>query len=240
VLKAFSYFLMLPVALGFLSAGATAQIPSGSAPIQRTDSPKSQNSKTKCAPVRFSGEVTRDQRYVHALPGNLEFRLLPSPEGWSIIIGRPGDKTEDYVGIATPPYHGVNPVFIEAWHFRNADNTGPNEGQVDAPAGVRDFSFVLSHAQYQKFLDALNIWSGSNPDATEKKHDAATDFLLTGPRRNGKLTILDMKLGGLEKGTRPWFESMKFAVDLCFPPPTATPGEKADVAKPQTSKKNPS
>ena len=183
--------------------------------------------------------MTRDQKYVHALPDNLEFRLLPYPEGWSISIGRPGDKTEDYVGIATPPYHGVNPVFIEAWHFRNADNTGPNEGQVDAPAGVRDFSFVLSHAQYQKFLDALNIWSGSNPDATEKKRDAATGFLLNGPRRSGSLTIMDMKLGGLEKGTRPWFESMKFNVDLCFPPPTAPPAEKNDPANSPPPKKNP-
>ena len=229
---------MLAVALGLLSARATEQIPSGSVPIQRADSPKAQNSKAKCAPVRFSGEVARDQRYVHALPGNLEFRLLPSPEGWSIFIGRPGDKTEDYVGIATPPYHGVNPVFIEAWHFRNADNTGPNEGQVEAPAGIRDFSFVLNHAQYQKFLDALNIWSGSNPDATDKKRDAATDFLLNAPRRKGTLTITDMKLGGLEKGTRPWFESMKFNVDLCFPPPTAPP-QQGNPATPAPPKKNP-
>ena len=229
---------MLPVALDFVSARAPAQIPSGSAPIQRADSPKAQNSKVKCAPVRFSGEVSRDQKYVHALPYKLEFRLIPYPEGWSISIGRPGDKTEDYVGIATPPYHGVNPVFIEAWHFRNADNTGPNEGQVEAPAGIREFSFVPSHAQYQKFLDALNIWSGSNPDASEKKRDAATDFLLNAPRRKGTLTITEMKLGGLEKGTRPWFESMKFNVDLCFPPPT-TPPQQGSSATPPPPKKNP-
>jgi len=237
VLKVFSFFLTLTLALGLLSERATAQIPSGNAPIQQTNSSKSQNQKAKCAPVHFSGEATRDQKYVHALPYNLEFRLIPYPEGWSISIGRPGDKTEDYVGIATPPYHGVNPVFIEAWHFRNADNTGPNEGQVEAPAAVRDFSFVLSHAQYQKFLDALNIWSGSNPDATEKQRTTATYFLLNAPRRSGRLTIVDMKLGGLEKGTRPWFESMKFNVDLCFPPPTAP--QQGNSATPPPQKKNP-
>jgi hypothetical protein len=238
VLNRFSFFLLLLVVLGLLSARAAAQIPS-SAAIQRADSPKAQNSRAKCAPARFSGEVLRDQKYVHALPYGLEFRLIPYPEGWSISIGRPGDKTEDYVGIATPPYHGVNPVFIEAWHFRNADNTGPNEGQVEAPASVRDFSFVLSHAQYQKFLDELNIWSGSSPDATEKQRAAATDFLLSAPRRSGSLSIVDMKLGGLEKGTRPWFDSMKFNVDLCFPPPAAPLPEKNDAAKSPPPKKNP-
>jgi hypothetical protein len=182
--------------------------------------------------------VTRDRRYVHALPDNLEFRLNPYPEGWSISIGRPGDRT-DYVGIATPPYHGVNPVFIEAWHFRNADNTGPNEGQVSAPADIRDFSFVLNRAQYNKFSDALNIWSGGDAGATEKKRDDATNFLLNAPRQAGTLTILDMKLGGLEKGTRPWFDSMKFNVNLCFPPSTASPPAKSNETNARAPAKNP-
>jgi hypothetical protein len=213
-------FLTLSLALGIFSPHASSQ---------------TRNSKPKCAPVRFSGEVARDEKYVHALPDNLEFRLLPSREGWSIAIGRPGDRSEDYVGITTPPYHGTNPVFIEAWHFRNADNTGPNEGQVEAPADIRDFSFVLSRAQFKKFYDALDVWSGSDAGATEKQRDAATKFLLDAPRRHGTLTIMEMKLGGLAKGTRPWFESMKFNVDLCFPPPP----EKKSAAQPPPPKKNP-
>jgi hypothetical protein len=212
-------FLLL-VALFLFSARAWCQDLPQLAPAQTTGSVQTQNSMTRCAPVRFSGEVIRDERYVRALPRNLEFRLLPSPEGWSISIGRPGDKTEDYAGIATPPYHGVNPVFIEAWHFRNADNTGPNDGQVNAPTNVRDFSFVLTRAAYAKFLNALNIWSGS-ATATEMQRDAATSFLLNAPRQAGTLTITNMKLGGLEKGTHPWFDSMNFKVELCFPPAPA-------------------
>jgi hypothetical protein len=215
---------MLPIALGLFSSHA---------------SPQSQISKAKCALVRFSGEVVRDERFVHALPGNLEFRLLPSPEGWSIVIGRAGDRTEDYVGIATPPYHGTNPVFIEAWHFRNADNSGPNEGQVDAPGSVRNFSFVLSRAQFKKFSDALDIWSGSAAGATEKQRAAATKFLQEGQRRHGTLNISDMKLGGLGKGSRPFFQTMNFSVDLCFPPPVEQPTRNDNEAKSGAPKKNP-
>lgn len=217
-------FLMLPIALAFFSSNASSQ---------------SHVSKAKCAAVRFSGDVVRDERFVHALPGNLEFRLLPSPEGWSIVIGRAGDRTEDYVGIATPPYHGTNPVFIEAWHFRNADNSGPNEGQVDAPGDVRNFSFVLSRAQFKKFSDALDIWSGSAAGATEKQRAAATKFLLDSERSHGTLTISDMKLGGLGKGNRPFFQSMKFSVDLCFPPPAEAPARNGNAANPGPPKKNP-
>jgi hypothetical protein len=213
-------FFLLPVALGLFVPRAYSQ---------------ARTSIAKRAPVRFSGEVSRDQRYVHALPGNLEFRLLPSPEGWSIAIGRPGNRIEDYVGIATPPYHGANPTVIEAWHFRNADNTGPNEGDVNAPDEKRDFSFVLNEAQYKKFSDALDLWSG----ATEKERNEGAKILRNAPRRKGTLNIVDMELGGLEKGTRPWFESMKFKVDLCFPPPAAPPPEKNNAVTSPPPKKNP-
>jgi hypothetical protein len=224
-------FLWLPVALGLISAQASPPVLSTQSQPQHSEKPSAKNSKAKCLEVRFAGEVTRDQQYVHAVPGGLEFHLLPLREGWSLRMGRAGDKTEDYLGIATPPYHGVNADVIEAWHFRNADNTGPNEGQANAPAKIRDFSFVLNHFQYQKFSHALDVWSGADPQATEKQRAEATDFLLNAPRQNGTLTIEDMKLGGLEKGTRPWFESMKFNVELCIPPSSAPSSRKDNAAK---------
>ena len=149
-------------------------------------------------------------------------------------MGRSGDRTEDYAGIATPPYHGENAAFIEAWHFRNADNTGPNEGEVNAPGKIRNFSFVLNEAQYDKFMNALSTWSGEKPEATAKQRDAAANFLLKAPRQRGTLSIVDMTLGGLEKGTHPWFESMKFNVNLCFPPPANT--DKPRAAKEESLK----
>jgi hypothetical protein len=167
--------------------------------------------------VQFSGGVARGENFVHPLPDGLEFRLVAQEQGWLVEIDPPGGPQPDYAAIATPPYHGTNPTDIEAWHFRNADNTGLNEGDVNAPGGVRDFSFVLDAAQYKKFSNALSIWSGDVRGATQKQQDDAMNFLTGADRQDGSLTILDMKLGGLEKGTRPWFESMKFKVGLCFP-----------------------
>jgi hypothetical protein len=212
-------FLILMFVLGFLTPCASPQV---------------RNPKPRCAPVRFSGEVTRDQRFVHALPNNLEFRLLPSPEGWSISMGRPGDRNEDFVGIAGP-YHGMIPSIIEAWHFRNADNSGPNEGDVNAYDETRVFWFVMNEAQYKKFSDGLDLWGG----ATEKERNEGERMLRNAPRRQGILNIVDMELGGLEKGKRPWFESMKFKVDLCFPQPAAPTPEKNNAATPPSPKKNP-
>jgi hypothetical protein len=212
-------FLLFPVALGLFVPHAYSQ---------------TRTANAGCAPVRFSGEVTRDQKYTHALPGNLEFRLLPSPEGWSISMGRPGERNEDFVGIAGP-YHGMIPSIIEAWHFRNADNTGPNKGEVNAPDETRDFSFVMNEAQYKTFSHALDLWSG----ATEKERNDGAKMLLNAPRRKGTLHIVDMELGGLENGTHPWFESMKFNVDLCYPPPAAPPPAKDSTGKAPSAKKTP-
>jgi hypothetical protein len=205
---------LLAASIIFLSTGLPASAQSNA-----------DTSEAACRHVRFSGELAGGQKFVHALPDNLEFRLLPYQGGWRISIGRTGGdltEDEDYVGIATPPYYGVNNADIEAWHFRNAANTGPNQGDVNAPGELRDFSFVLNEAEYQKFFDALNLVEHV-PDATEKQRDDARNFVDHGPRQHGTLTIVAMKLGGLVKGTQPWFESMKFRVDLCFPLSSVAP-----------------
>lgn len=173
--------------------------------------------------VRFWGEVRGDDRFEHPIPGGLRFLLRPidgsepsHPEGWSIeILG--SDSTENYVGIATPPYRGINPRLIEAWHFRNADNSGPNKGQVNAPQRERDFFFVVSRSDYVLCGDALDrvLWPYAFSDAAV---DSAQQVLDHVPRGEGRLTIRAMKLGGLTKDARPWFESMRFDVVLQLPP----------------------
>jgi hypothetical protein len=45
-----------------------------------------------------------------------------------------------------PPSPGrgyIPPREIDGWHFRNADNTGPNTGDINAPQRERQFSFLL-------------------------------------------------------------------------------------------------
>ena len=167
------------------------------------------------------------------LPRRLRFVLEPydgvaadGPDGWRIAIFG-ADSTQDYVGIATPPYHGVNEAVIEAWHFRNQANTGPNTGDINAPQEQRGFFFVTNPADYATYLDALDrvLWPNRISDAAV---DSAQAVLERVPRGEGQLTIRGMKLGGLGSGIVPWFESMRFQVELSLAP---APGAEAPSSR---------
>src|SRR5579862_9546663 len=183
-----------------LTALACAQVARGQQPAPRLPGANQASSPPTiaagCRHATFAATVVQGREYAHSLPGDLEFDLLPiryappsgseasSATGWSIFIGARGNRTENYVGIATPPYHGVNDADIDAWHFRNADNTGPNNGQVNAPGKVRHFSFVLNEAQYKKFFDALNI-TMHEPNATSEQRVEAENSISRGARQTG-------------------------------------------------------
>lgn len=163
--------------------------------------------------IRFSGEVRRGERFTRTLDNGLRFALEPyaggSDGGWQIAMYA-ADTTQDLVGIATPPYHGVNPRIIEAWHFRNAQNTGPNQGDVNAPQDERGFSFLTSPDQYTPYREALDRLlvpsSSTDPDPPSRPDGM--------PSGSGVLTIVERKLGGLGAGRTPYFEWMRFDVEL--------------------------
>ena len=101
----------------------------------------------RCTPVpgrsaeQIDGQVTRGQIFSRATAGGWILRLVPVGEGWFLEIAMKGRETEDLSRL-TPPWHFVpNPREIEGWHFRNADNTGPNDGSVNAPQELRAFVF---------------------------------------------------------------------------------------------------
>ena len=54
----------------------------------------------------------------------------------------------------------MNHKYIVGWHFRNFDNSGPNEvgpKNVNAPGKVREFYFVLNDTDYKKSGVAINV-----------------------------------------------------------------------------------
>ena len=56
----------------------------------------------------------------------------------------------------TPPWHLVpNPRYVEGWHFRNASNTGPNDGSVNAPQETREFIFSPEVGRCRKFARSV-------------------------------------------------------------------------------------
>jgi hypothetical protein len=90
---------------------------------------------------RLHSTVRRGNRFSQTTPSGWILRLVPDPEGWFLEVTTNGREREDLSRL-TPPWHFVpNPREIEGWHFRNADNTGPNDGNVNAPQELREFIF---------------------------------------------------------------------------------------------------
>ncbi|MGH7322161.1 MAG: hypothetical protein ACRELA_21420, partial [Candidatus Rokuibacteriota bacterium] len=170
-------------------------------------------------PVQFAAEVARGQSFEREIGGNLVFRLVPSEYGWTIWVGTRVHRGADFSAIVTPPFRGMNHRDIEGWHFRNADNSGPNErgpSNVNAPQEVREFAFVTNEADYRIAGEALDtlLW----PSSPGEREMAERRFESVEARTaRGRLTILELRLGNLVVGQRAWIERMRFDVEL-FPP----------------------
>jgi hypothetical protein len=93
--------------------------------------------------LSFTGEISGRHAYVQELPTGWLFVLEPAEFGWHLRLwsNLPGDAPGLDLTMVTPPFNGPNPREIYGWHFRNAANTGPNEGDVNAPQATRDFYF---------------------------------------------------------------------------------------------------
>jgi hypothetical protein len=89
---------------------------------------------------------------------------------------------------------------VEGWHFRNADNTGPNDGSVNAPQEERGSLF--SPEVGRSFDYPL-----TGPEAEELARQAG----------RGMLTIRNLVFGNLVPGEKAWIESMDFTIDLEWP-----------------------
>ena len=93
---------------------------------------------------RITGTVKQREDFNHTTPSGWILRLAPVDHGWLLQLAMKGRESEDLSRL-TPPWHFVpNPRQLEGWHFRNADNTGPNDGSVNAPGALRDFIFSPS------------------------------------------------------------------------------------------------
>lgn len=144
------------------------------------------------------------------------FRLAPDTYGWTIGVFDRARPDEDFAGIATPPYRGTNHRYLEGWHFRNQANTGPNEGDVNAPQRERGFAFVLTPADYRRAAAAVDtlLWC----ERSQAEREQALTTLQGASRGRGTLRITAMTLGNLVPGAQAWFETLDFDAELCRPP----------------------
>ena len=149
------------------------------------------------------GEVRADSTFERGMAGGrFVVRLEPTENGWVLRIHESGRPEEDLSGL-TPPWHFVpNPREIEGWHFRNAANTGPNDGSVNAPGSSRWFIFSPEVGRTIEY-------SGS---ATTEEDVARVEAF-----GRGTLRILRYRLSPPAPGARARFEWMRFAVCLTWP-----------------------
>ncbi|MEO7193089.1 MAG: hypothetical protein ABI051_18750 [Vicinamibacterales bacterium] len=90
---------------------------------------------------RVHGAVERGERFNATTGAGWMLRLEPLEHGWALQVSTTDRPAEDLSRL-TPPWQFVpNPREIEGWHFRNAINTGPNDGSVNAPGPLREFIF---------------------------------------------------------------------------------------------------
>jgi hypothetical protein len=168
--------------------------------------------------VRFSGTVLKAGSFERQIGVNLFFRLVPQELGWTISVGSKAGPENNFCGVVTPPYRGMNPIQVAGWHFRNSDNSGPNEvgpKNVNAPQTLREFNFVVNAADYQKAFDALQVllWQYSY---SKQQIDEAESVHAKLSKGRGRLTIRDLELNTLDLGKQAGIDRMTFHVELNF------------------------
>ncbi len=170
----------------------------------------------------FTGQVSRGEKFEKLLPGNLVFVLHPTTYaeigwvGWTLYLGPILEPSHNYAGVVTLPLRGTNDLQVIGWHFRNEDNTNPNDGSIYAPQEERLFSYVLNEEDYQIAWDAGEciMWPLLCEDMVTQE---AIDLHQSVPTMSGTLLITNLELGNLEPGTQPWIEYMEFEVELNLP-----------------------
>ncbi|MBN1426848.1 MAG: hypothetical protein JXB07_00600 [Anaerolineae bacterium] len=217
-------FLSL-VGVGCQPAAITTQEPIDASKMYAPNSVYTPNSVSD-RPDEFAGQVTRGQTFEHEISPSLVFYLCPIQHaeygdiGWQITISNQPQNgcdpdSPDYAGIVTPPFRGLNSRDIVGWHFRNEDNTGPNQGSVNAPQENRLFNFVLDHDGYQAALTVHDcLWRQMCAGLDQGE---MPDIIAEIPQSSGSMLITHLELGHLVPGEQAWIEQMEFGVKLYLP-----------------------
>lgn len=167
----------------------------------------------------FSGELMRGEGFEKTLGNNILFRLVPAEYGWEIWAGTSAEPGNNFCEAVTPPFRGGSEVRVEGWHFRNSDNTAPDdpeEEEKNFSAGTREFLFLLTKKDYDRACGLLDkvLWPYNFPDEAVAEAVEEIEKLGTG---KGRLTIEEMRPGNLIQGEQAWIDFMRFSVEIAMP-----------------------
>lgn len=148
--------------------------------------------------------IAGERNFYQTLANGWVFALVQAENGWSIRLyeNEPiGDAVE--LTSLTPPFRGApNARDIFGWHFRNAANTGPNTGDVNAPQELR--AFIISPSLVG--TGGYRPPNRSSPPQAPSPDDGV-----------GWLKVLNYGLAGLKPGGRARMNYLKFDACLSWP-----------------------
>lgn len=148
------------------------------------------------------GTVVAGSAFTQTTPSGWILKLAPVSEGWFLQVTSIGRENEDLARL-TPPWHfAPNPREIAGWHFRNADNTGPNDGSVNAPGELREFIFSPAIGREIEYKGSAT---------TVEDVDRVRAF------GRGWLFIESYRLTPSQRGERAAFEAMTFSACVTWP-----------------------
>jgi hypothetical protein len=152
-----------------------------------------------------SATIRKGESFEFPFGPDFLFCLEPTELGWTAVV-REKARTEDLSRLS-PPLHGaINPRDIEGWHFRNSDNTGPNEPgdkNVNAPGAERGFIFSPAVG---RTIDG----PGAKTEPTPEEIEAVRSF------GRSVLTIIRYRLDNLEQGKKAGLAFMGFSAELSW------------------------
>jgi hypothetical protein len=159
--------------------------------------------------ITFAGVVKVGDSFQHQFAERFIFALEPSEFGWIVTIYEKG-RREDLARL-TPPFHFVpNPTEIEGWHFRNENNTEPNEGSVNAPQDEREFIFS---PEVGRSIDGPT----ARRQPTPEEIDRVSSF------GRGALHIEHLTLSPVKRGDQARILEMKFRCTISWSMPDNSP-----------------
>ncbi len=161
-------------------------------------------------------EVFGDQSFYLTLDNGWVFALIRISHGWAVrVYDRETLPQVDLTQI-TPPFSAAVPNArdIQGWHFRNARNTGVNQGDVNAPQALRVFHFS----------EGLTGTGGFKPSAPDAGVDNADG--------RGWLQVVDYALSDLAPGQRASMKYLKFQACLTWPKTETEQAALADATSP--------
>ena len=165
-------------------------------------------------------EIYGNHNFTQDLGNGWWFHLGAAKYGWVIyVFARDNDGADVDLTQITPPFNGPNPRELYGWHFRNKANTGPNEGDVNAPQHDRVFLFSPS------LIGTGGFKPPRGPETPAYNEPDPNDGL-------GWLKVLDYGLSDLEPGQQSRMTYLKFDTCVTWPKSEDEKQREADQARP--------